>query len=349
MRAEPPLAHGAVLTGLWRAAASGRLPHALAFEGPSGIGKFLAACRLAMGLLCQSGPGEPCGVCGPCKRVTSGDTCGNHPDLHIVDPLAEETEAIRIQRIADRAGDTESVESFLSLRALEGGWRIVLIREAHRMNIAAQNALLKTLEEPGDQTLLVLETHRAERLLDTIRSRVVRVRFGRLAAMDAARLIRASEIPEEDARRLARWCAGSPGDAMALAQRAGIELHDVVADLVLGLVRPLEGARRVIAADGEFSGATPLAKERDRARTFLELALAVAGDITRRRAGAPAEDLCHGDILAMGAPEHLDRHALEALFVARADVERNLGPAALIERSALVLAEGACVPSNARG
>ncbi|MEM7306875.1 MAG: DNA polymerase III subunit delta' [Planctomycetota bacterium] len=346
MRADPPLAHGAVLNGLWRAAAERRLPHALLFEGPSGVGKFLSARRLVLGLLCAGGPGDPCGSCGPCKRLLSGDWRGNHPDVHVLDPLAEETEIIRVSRIAERDGGEESAEAFLGLRAMEGGWRVVLIREAHRMNPAAQNALLKTLEEPGADTLLVLETHRVELLLETIRSRCVRVRFGRLARGDAARLTAAGGVEEAEAARLARWCRGSPGDALALAARAGVELRGLLGDVLHGRAEPIETARAVFALEGEFTGSTPLAKERDRARTMLELALAVAGDGRRVLAGADPGDLAHGELFRDGVPGHLDRAALDALLEARVDVERNLGPAAVVERSLLVLAAGAQVPSS---
>ena len=69
MRVEVPLGHSALIQSLWRAAQRQRLGHALLFSGPDGIGIFLAAQWLAAGLLCERGPGQPCGVCGACKRV----------------------------------------------------------------------------------------------------------------------------------------------------------------------------------------------------------------------------------------------------------------------------------------
>jgi DNA polymerase-3 subunit delta' len=352
VRCDPPLAHGAVLNGLWRAARGSRLPHGLAFEGPSGIGKFLTARRLALGLLCAEGPGDPCGACGPCKRVTSGDRRGNHPDLHVVDPIAEEEETIKVERIAEREGGAESVESFLGLRALEGGWRIVLVRDAQRMTPGAQNALLKTLEEPGDATLLVLVTHRPERLLDTIKSRCVRMRFARLGKDDTARLVRAGGVDARAAGRLARLCAGSPGDALGLAARGGVELDRILADVVAGRLDPLVAARAAGEVAGELRGGTPRAKERDRARLILDLALGIATDAGRLAAGIPPAELAHGDALddrAASRRPPLARTAAEALLVARADVDRNLAPAAVVERCMLVLAGGAPVPSPARG
>jgi len=348
VRCDPPLVHGAVLDGLWRAARAGRLPHSLSFEGRSGIGKYVTAKRLALGLLCKGGPGEPCGACGPCKRVTSGDARGNHPDLYVVDPSLDGEELIKVERIAERSGAGMSVESFLSLRAHESGWRIVLIRDAERMNVAAQNALLKTLEEPGEQTLLVQTTARPERLLDTIRSRSVRMRFAALSVEDASRICRAGGVPQADAARLARICGGSPGDALALHARGGLEMLDLLAEVVGGEREPLDAARAAADVAGDFEGGTPRAKERDRARVVFDLALQIAADARRIAAGVPRTELAHGDLLDRAAVERLDRRAVDALLVARADVDRNLGPAAVLERCMLVLGGGATLPSGGR-
>lgn len=349
MLCDPPLAHGAVVDGLWRAARAGRLPHGLLFEGPGGVGKFLTAKRLALGLFCSGGPGDPCGVCGPCKRVTSGDRRGNHPDLHIVDPVEEEQEWIKVDRIAEREGGGESVESFLGLRPQEGGWRIVLVRDAERMNPSAQNALLKTLEEPGDGTLLVLVTHRPERLLDTIKSRCVRMRFPRLSAEETTRIVRAKGLDDASAARLSRICSGSPGDAISLAARGGVALHGIVAEVVLGKLDPLVAARAVFDVDGEFHGATPRAKERERSRTLIDLVLGVAADARRYAAGEPTTELAFGELIDAAVADRLDRQAVDALLETRADIDRNLAPAAVVERCMLVLAGGARVPSASRG
>lgn len=352
MRVERPRGHASTIQGLWRAAQAGRLPHALLLEGPSGVGRFVAATWLAQGLLCAGGPGEPCGECGPCKRVSSGDWRGNHPDLYRIDPVEEDTERIKIDRIAVREGEDESAAAFLSLRAMEGGWRIVLVRESHRMTIAAQNALLKTLEEPTPGTLLVLETHRPEALLQTIRSRCIRVRFDRLEAADATAVLVENGLEAEEAARLARWCGGSPGDALDFSRRGGAELVAVLGDVLRGLRPPLGAAREILELDGSFRGGTPAAKERDRARTVLDLGLDLVGDVMRSRAGIPPADLAHGELARTVSPERSARYgaqSAEALLEARADIERNLAPHPVLERALLVLAGGDGVPSPRRG
>ncbi|MCZ6596967.1 MAG: DNA polymerase III subunit delta' [Planctomycetota bacterium] len=342
MRVEPPLGHGATLGGLWRAAGERRLPHALLFEGPGGIGKFLAAKELALGLLCARGPGEPCRACGPCKRVLSGDWYGNHPDLYVIDPIEEAEETIKITRIALREGGEDCTEAFLALRAMEGGWRIVIVREAQRMNEAAQNALLKTLEEPTSDTLLVLVTHRSGRLLPTIKSRCVRVRFERLEAAETLRILTREGLVGEDAAQLSRWTRGSPGDALDLARRAGVPLRALLAAVLQGEKDALEAAREASELEGKFVGRTPAARERDRARTLVDLLLAMSGDLVRRAAGAPAEELAHGDLRA-AAPR---AERIEALLEMRSDLDLNMNPRVVIERSLLVMADAVGVPSG---
>ena len=157
------LGHADLLAGLGRAARAQRLPHALLFAGPRGVGKFRAARRLANALLCAA-PGAlemgPCGACGPCKRVRAG----SHPDLFVIDllelPADERPDVIPIGRFVRREGaeawDGPTVDEFLALRAAEGGWRVVLVREMERANVSAQNSILKMLEEPGERVLWVL-------------------------------------------------------------------------------------------------------------------------------------------------------------------------------------------------
>lgn len=346
MRVEPPRGHAALVASLWSAAARGRLPHALLLEGPEGIGKFHAARWLAAGLLCANGPGAPCGACGPCKRVASGGPGGNHPDLLTVDPVEDDEESIRVHRIARREGEgDDSVEAFLGLRAMEGHGRVVLVRESHRMNVAAQNALLKTLEEPRPGTHLVLETSRTDALLPTILSRCVRLRFEPLSPADCRAVLAEAGLDGERAERLARWAEGSPGRAKGLAARGSEAMREHLEDLLLGRDTAQRVAARIEEVEGEFHGARPTAKARDRARTALDLVLAVLRDLRRARAGADPEGLPHGDLAAVLAEagrlpgERGLGRRIELVLESRADVERNLTPDALVERALLAVAE----------
>lgn len=342
--------HDAVLRGLWRAAAAGRLPHALLFHGPEGIGKFAAALRLVQGLLCaRAGEDGPCETCGPCKRLRSGQ----HLDLFVIDVLHEDVrgkereERIRIERIVRREDsdwDGPVVEDFLSLRSAEGGWRALIVRDAERLAHSqneAQNALLKVLEEPGRNVLWVLVSARPQRLLPTLRSRCVPVRLEALDDAAVERAVRESAGTPQRARALARWAQGSPGRALDLAARGALEQRALLAEVWRGATSPLAAAVRAWDLEGEFRGKTPSARERDRARALVDLALEVVSDALRIQAGAPGEGLAHGDLFE--DPAALDaarlREALEELLTARADLERNLDAQGVLDTALLAVAD----------
>ncbi|MBK7876594.1 MAG: DNA polymerase III subunit delta' [Planctomycetes bacterium] len=336
MRYVEPLGHERALAGLWSAAREERLAHALTFAGPSGAGKFLAAEWLCAGLLCATGPGRPCGVCGPCKRVRAD----SHPDVFVIDPLAEGEEEIKIERITPREGSSgENLADFLSLRPMEGGWRIVLLRDAERLNEEAQNALLKTLEEPGTNTLLVLVTARPDLLLSTIHSRCVRVELAAPGAATALELLRREGVEREDAELCARWTRGAPGAALELARRAGPRMRELVRGVLAGELEAFAAVDAWAELDGDFEARTPAASTRLKARTLLDLGVEVLSDLRRAGTGLDAAGLPHGDLA--GAPwapsaSLLDRQ-LEEWLRARQDVDLNLAPEAAVERALLAL------------
>ncbi len=347
--------HEPTLDGLWSAAGAMRLPHALLFEGPEGVGKFATALRLAAGLLCSKGPGAPCGSCPPCKRVGSGGWRGNHPDLFVIDPEEESAEegskrrtlAIPVHRIAVRSGaDSEgtSAQEFLGLLAVEAGWRIVLVREAHLMAAPAQNALLKTLEEPGENTLLVLVSGRSGKLLPTIKSRCARVRFGRISRDETAELLRGAGVPGE----LARWSGGAPGEALRLHREDAATVRSLIAGVLNGDGPPLEAAHAVWGVEGEYPGPTPTAQARARARSVLDLGAAILLDVLRHGEGCDAESLAHGDLAAALVPRIGPTgaaRALERVLELRSAAEGNATPEVAVERCLLALAEAGVVGS----
>ncbi len=344
MRAVELFGHGPVIEGLWRAARGQRLAHALAFFGPPGVGKFLAAERLVLGLVCQRGPGDPCLVCGPCKRALSG----SHPDVLVLDPVEREVEEIPIAWITPRDEPDKdrrppggvALEEFLSLRPLEGGWRAVVVREADRLGNEAQNALLKTLEEPGGDVLIVLESSSPDDLLPTVRSRLVPVWFGALAPAEVEAVLQREGVARVEAAQLAHACRGAPGRALRLREQGATAVLERIARVAAGAIDPLAAAGEIGELDGEFSGRTPSAKARARARAALDLVVEAVGDALRSRAGGADSRLAHrAAASACGAiPEVRLQAALERALEARQDVDRNLDPALAVERALLALA-----------
>lgn len=348
-----PLGHAELVRGLVRAADGERLPHALLFTGPSGVGKFLAARWLATALLCRERRGadtDPCGACGACRRAIGA----SHPDLFAIDPFAvapdERRDETTIGWFVRRDDSPDSVAGeFLALRPSEGGWRILLVREAERINAEAQNAMLKMLEEPGARVLWVLESSRPQRLFATIRSRCVPVAFAPLATEQVISVLRERGVGVADASALARWSRGSPGDAAELSRSSGIEMRRIVRETAAGRLDPLAAAGELWELAGEFEARTARGAERVRLRVFLDLAIAWCADALRARAGAALADLAHGDAPELAlASEPAARGALEDLIALRAAVERNVDPALLADRALLALSELAPRPARGR-
>jgi len=329
--------HAALLEGLFAAARAGRLAHALLFHGPEGVGKFLAARALAAGLLCERGPAPACGGCAACRWLAAG----SHADLFVLDALEEGEEQILVERV--RAGGASehgpTLGDFLALRAREGGWRVVLVRDAQRLTNSAQNSLLKTLEEPGERVLIVLETARLDRLLPTTLSRCVRVPFGPLVPADARAVLARHGLAGAAADELVRWAHGSPGRALRLARENAARQLEIACALARGEQSSAAALEELLELEGEFTGKTDAALLRARARSFLDLALDLLLDAERVAAGLDPAGLAHGARaveLAL-APAALRERRLAEVLGARQDVERNLAGEALLERGFVAL------------
>jgi DNA polymerase III subunit delta' len=158
--------HEKQLAQLKSAITGGRLAHAYLFHGRAGIGKKAVAMAFAAAILCDRKEAESCQTCLSCKKTGHG----NHPDLITI---AAEGAFIKIQAIKD-------LLHMIAFRPLEGGRRLFIIDEADRMNQAAANALLKTLEEPSPANILVLITSKPYTLPRTILSRCQQLRFSPL-------------------------------------------------------------------------------------------------------------------------------------------------------------------------
>jgi DNA polymerase-3 subunit delta' len=148
---------------LSRALANGRIAHAYLFSGPEGIGKRLMAMALARAIVCLEQRG--CGHCLACRKIDHQ----NHPDLHLLEP---DGNSIKIDQV-------RSFQRELNFKPLEAPRKICMIERADAMTVGAANALLKTLEEPRGDTLLILLSAQPNRLLETIRSRCQPLPFTR--------------------------------------------------------------------------------------------------------------------------------------------------------------------------
>jgi DNA polymerase III subunit delta' len=200
---------------------SGHVSHAWLLVGPSGVGKELTAMGLAQALVCEDKPMIGCGACAACRRVEHA----NHPDVTWVrteDALVRMGVLGRsdLDHVPSRDLKVEQVRKLqerIAFRPLEAKWKVAILTPADALNPQAQNALLKTLEEPPRDTVLVLVTSAPDKLLPTIRSRCARVQFGPLPdEVVAEKLAKEKKLSPADAQLLARMAQGSLARAYAL-------------------------------------------------------------------------------------------------------------------------------------
>ncbi|HEX5680964.1 MAG TPA: DNA polymerase III subunit delta', partial [Desulfobacterales bacterium] len=196
--------------------ANGTLPHALLFTGIEGVGKKTAAVTLAMACNCtgrEAGAGgksapspgavEPCGECVACRKITAGA----HPDILRVSPAGA---MIKIDQVRELC-------QVLTMKPYEARVRVVIIADAHTLNPAAGNALLKMLEEPPARTVLILTAPQTGDLLPTIVSRCQHIRFKPIARHHlAAILTRAYGVDPQEASLTAALAGGSLTRALTM-------------------------------------------------------------------------------------------------------------------------------------
>jgi len=292
---------------LRRAVGSGRLAHAYLFEGPEGIGKRLMALALVRAVFCQDGNG--CGNCFACRKVDHH----NHPDLHIVE--ADGT-SIKIEQI-------RSLQKELSYRPLEAPKKVCLIDGAEKMNPAAGNSLLKTLEEPTGNALFILLTARPEGVLSTIRSRCQRLPFGRLSQeMLRQVLLERLGVDETQGHILAALSEGSFKKALGKDRDLYIEgrrtLLKSLTALSAGSVIPL------------FDFSHELAEQKEQLPEILEMFQAFYRDLLLFHHGRPEQELVNIDLMDKirrtagreTVPTLLRK--LDAIVASRRQLDRNV-------------------------
>lgn len=239
------IGHQKSLETLRAALASGRLHHAYLMIGPEGVGKRTIALSLAKAIHCTEMDNDFCGRCPNCSRIETG----NHPDVRTIEPGAGKKE-IGIQQIRE-------MEKELNFRAFSGQ-KVVIIDPAVLMSVSAQNALLKTLEEPPRDSLLILIASNSGGLLPTLRSRCLRLSFGPVPRELIADFLAAREaMPRDDAKFVAAMSMGSLGRALELDRDELSEQRrswiDIMSSLTLGDYRAALNAAEALSGSREES------------------------------------------------------------------------------------------------
>jgi DNA polymerase-3 subunit delta' len=305
-----------------------RLAHAWLFHGDEGIGKQLVALRFAQAINCEAGDGtDACGTCRSCLQIDAR----THPDFLAVEPDPElANPQIKIEQIRE-------LEQQIAYQPLVGRKKVVLINDADRMTPGAANALLKTLEEPPDHSILLLISGRPSALLPTVRSRCQALRFSPPARTQVeAALILKREVPPADARLLASTSQSRIGAALTMDLAATRAAHDELC--ALASPQTLRSVTAILTA------AEALYKS-DRGPEVLDWLSQWIRDLLLVCVGADQEHLIHADRLALlnsaarGARAELLAGLLDDIDALQRSAGRNLNLHMALETVLLRLRE----------
>ncbi len=250
---KPVIGHHAGLETLRAAVQSGRLHHAWIFSGPPGIGKCLVATEFARVLLDPQAGADDLGLGGTALASPEGEKLanGNHPDLHVIhkeDAVHAQTRSLRERKqmnvpldllrermIGGHTSDGAKHEAPAYRKSILGNGKVFIIDEAELMDNNGQNSILKTLEEPPEDTWIILVTSRPERLLPTVRSRCDHVRFGPLSDEDMRKWLAEHPGDHEDVEWMLDWSEGAPGMALLARESNLIECANELQPIIQSL------------------------------------------------------------------------------------------------------------------
>lgn len=259
------LGHERVIEVFRRTLRTEKTAHSYLFEGISGCGRKKTAMALIQALFCTVLPDDACGECPSCRKVAGG----NHADIHFIEPLPDKRD-ISIDQL-------RSMQRELSLRPYEAPRKACIIEPAERMSVNAANSLLKTLEEPPGNALIILLTENAGMLLPTIRSRCQLIRFSHLSPEHVRSLLERSGISAGTASLLAPMAGGSMQQALGLDNESLTARREVLLTLLDHL-----DLNRIATV---FDSSEELSKNRDETLEALDMMLSFFRDAVHLGAG----------------------------------------------------------------
>jgi len=316
--------HDRIVEVLRRSLRSGKTAHSYLFEGVPGCGRKKTAMALVQALFCSVLPDDACGSCPSCRKIDSG----NHPDIHVIAPLPDKRD-ISIDQLRE-------MQHIVSLRPYEAPRKVCIIEPAERMSVSAANSLLKTLEEPPGNALIILLTENAGMLLSTVRSRCQLIRFAPLSPEHVLALLERSGMAPDTAALLAPMAGGSLQRALELDNETLTARREVV----LSRVDQLD-IRRIASV---FDAAEELSGNRDATLELLDMLLSFFRDAVHLGAGS-------GEIVNRSLRPALEAIAtrrsfprnlelLERIYETRRDVQRNANPKLALDHLFMAMAEG---------
>ena len=278
---------------LSRSVAGGTLPPSLLFAGPAGIGKYLTALAVAQALNCTNttkgsglraqGSVDACGKCAACSRIARGV----HPDVLLVTP--GDNGSIKIDQVRDIVDRSQ-------YRPFEGRRRVVVIDEADTLVAPAQNALLKTLEEPTPSSVFILVTARPDMLLPTVLSRCPQLRFRPLSTEEMTTALVAQGRTAAEARAVAATADGSLGHALQVDAGELVESRELARKVLESAGAQHDPARRIESAQQLISKPSSGRTEREQLATHLRAMAVLLRDVEVLASGADERTLANADV-----------------------------------------------------
>ncbi|MGM9998202.1 MAG: DNA polymerase III subunit delta' [Candidatus Bruticola sp.] len=323
-----------ILERLGSLAFEGRLSPSYLFVGPKGVGKFLCAQWFAASVLCQKHtPSGPCGQCSACKRIESG----NHPDISVLTNSSRSTIGIDDIR--------EGIDSVQTC-SFEGGYRFWIIDEAQRLTEEAQNALLKTLEEPPPSLVIILIAQPGGSLLTTVVSRCRRFDFKPLPVMPLHQELISRGFSSDKALAAAKISEGSLGGALELLSDSLLwDYRVALLEILASLTREEPDLWKALSAAislEKFCGGSS-AKDKEMLSKTFSMASSFYRDLLLLKVGAPQYMLVNEDYLeildkiAESGNEASFRKALENISQAKFQADHNVNVKLLLQNLCLSL------------
>lgn len=296
--------------------AQNRLAHALLLHGAKGLGKRDFAKAFAASILCDQDDDVPCGVCQSCQWIAAG----THPDFFHV-TLEEKSKAIKVDQLRE-------LTQVLEKTSQRGGYQVALIESADTMNRAAANALLKTLEEPPGQVIIMLVADRLNTLPATIISRCQYIGFCAAQNDEASAWLQQQIAGEADASLLLKIAEYAPLRALEYLDLGYFELRD---NLLRHLLRVQRNEIDPISPAADFL--------KSELSLLLTILMSMISDIVRLQHGVNADVLCHSDRMAQlqSLAETLDMIKMHEYFqacqkaMAAAESGTHVNPQLLLE------------------
>lgn len=318
-RAEP------WLSGIWsrlqQSRDAGRLAHALLVCGPRGVGKRQLVERFAASLICRArlADGAACGRCADCRLLAAG----SHPDLMRVGPDPEaKSDEITV-------GAVRAFSQRESLTPSRADWKVAILDPADRLNPAAANALLKTLEEPAGRTIMCLVAERIGQLPATIRSRCLQIRVPVPDESSALAWLREQGLTDDPALRLA-LAHGAPRRALADLDQGQLEQRR---QRLAGLLALAEGRADPLAEAAAWNGVGPVLLLEWLAGWMCDLLRLMVTD-RPGRLDNPDQLQCFSDLARRLDPAAGHRF-LQRVLAARGLAETNVNHLLLLESLAI--------------